>query len=274
MPLRLGLFLYYERSQVDPHINPASGVWDDNYYANSHKSSSGGGDFNVNFTPTPSPIGQIQDSFSNLQAGFTGAIGAQTSVPKLIEQYDTKYGIPQIQQQMQEGTGQYDMLGEQIRGMSKSIAQGSQESILTQGQKDRIVQSRQAPLLEQQGVLGTNLSRLGQRLTAAQTNSSKMVEAEQVQQAKELQPWLQAFKNEEVLGAMKMTGWTFSNQIELDKLLANQQAGITLSEGEKNRAQQLSIAEKGFENALKQQSRGFDFEREKMNFDPLGILGA
>ena len=82
-------------------------------------------------------------------------------------------------------------------------------------------------------------------------NAAKMVSAEQVQQEKELSPWLKQYDNEAILSSMRQSGWTFENQSELSRLLANQQAGITLSEGEKNRAQQLAVAEKNFENQLR-----------------------
>lgn len=45
--------------------------------------------------------------------------------------------------------------------------------------------------------------------------------------------------------------YTQDNQNELNAIIQKVQNGITLSEGEKNRAQQLAIAEKGYENALK-----------------------
>jgi len=230
--------------------------------------------FNVNFTPTASPVGLEEKRYGDLQAGYTGAIAGQTSVPRLIDQYDNRYGVPQLQGQIQQGNEQYDYLGNQIRGVKRDIQQGSQESILTQGQLNRMEQSRQAPLLEQQGILGQNLSRMGQNLSTAQSNSSRMVEAEQTQQAKELQPWLQAFSNENILGSMRMTGWSFENQSELSRLLANQQAGITLSEGEKNRMNQLAMAEQSFQNQLKLNSQQNTFARENyqlQNPDPLGL---
>lgn len=206
--------------------------------------------FNVNFKPTTSPINQQSDIFDNITKGYSGAIAGQATVPKLISSYNEKFGVPQMQQQIQQGTEQYDALGNSIRNMPREIAQRSQESILTQGQKDRQIQAESAPLLEQQGILGQNLSRQQANLGVAQSNASQMVSAEQVQQEKELSPWLKQYDNENILSTMRMTGWTFENQKELDRLLANQQAGITLSEGEKNRANQLAIAEKGFQNAL------------------------
>ena len=207
--------------------------------------------FDVNFKPTASPINQQADIFAGINKGFGDAIGSQTKVPDLITGYEQKYGVPQMQQSIQAGTEQYDALGSQIRNLPTDMAQRSQESIVTQGQKNRMVQAEQAPLLEQQGILGQNLSRQQANLGVAQSNASKMVSAEQLQQEKELSPWLKQYDNENVLSSMRMSGWTFENQSELSRLLANQSAGIQLSEGEKNRAHQLALAEKEFENNLK-----------------------
>lgn len=209
--------------------------------------------FDINFKPTASPVNQEADIFANINKGYSGAIAGQQTVPQLITGYNEKFGIPDMQASIARDTGSYDALGNSIRNMPKEIAQRSQESILTQGQKDRQVQAESAPLLQAQGMLGQKLSRDQANLGVAQSNASQMVSAEQVQQEKELSPWLKQYDNESILSAMRMSGWTFENQSELTRLIQNQQAGITLSEGEKNRANQLAIAEKGFENALKLQ---------------------
>lgn len=224
-------------------INPRRRTWFFVYMADN---------FDVNFKPTASPVNQQADIFANLNKGYSEAIGNQATVPSIMGKYDQMYGVPQLQQQIQQGTEQYDALGNTLRNMPNEIAQRSQESILTQGQKDRQVQAESAPILQQQGVLGQNLSRQQANLGEARSNVSRMVSAEQVQQEKELSPWLKQYDNETVMSAMRQSGWTFENQSELSRLLANQQAGITLSEGEKNRAQQLAIAEKGFEAQLNQ----------------------
>lgn len=209
-------------------------------------------DFDVNFRASQSPVNAQADIFSNINKGYSGAIAGQTKVPELITGYGEKFGVPQMQQQIQQGTEQYDALGNSIRNLPRDMAQRSRESIMTEGQTNRAIQAEQAPLLEQQGILGQNLSRQQANLGVAQSNASQMVNAEQVQQEKELSPWLKQYDNESVMSSMRMTGWTFENQSELTRLLSNQQAGITLSEGEKNRASELAMQEKGFAASLKE----------------------
>lgn len=210
--------------------------------------------FDVNWKPTTSPVGTQTDIYNNLNKGYAGAIAGQEKTPAILDRWDQRFGVPQLQSKIAEDTLQYDELGNQIRNMPKEIAQRSQESILTQGQKDRQVQAENAPLLSAQGVLGQNISRDTANLGTAQTNASRMVSAEQVDQEKELLPWLKQYDTENVLSAMRETSWTFENEKELSRLLANQSAGVQMSEGERNRINQLSIAEKGFENALKLKS--------------------
>lgn len=229
--------------------------------------------FNINFTPTTSPVGEQADIYAGIDKGYSDAIAGQSTVPQLTTKYNEMFGVPQMQQQLQQGTELFDTLGAQMRGLPKDIAQRSQESIVTQGQKNRMIQAEQAPILEQQGILGTNLSRLQSNLGTAQQNAGMMISAEQAQQAKELSPWLQKYDNQSVLSAMRMSGWTLENQMELDRLLANQQAGVTLSEGERNRANQLSIAEKGFAAQLEQiREQGNQARLTKKALPDLGTL--
>lgn len=207
-------------------------------------------EFDVSFSPTESPIGEQTSIYDKLNKGYSEAIANQEKTPQLISRYNDLYGIPQMQQQVQQGTEQYDYLGNQIRGMGNQIAQRSQESILTQGQKDRQVNAESAPLLEQQGLLGQNLSRIQTNLGTAQTNASAMVSATQVDQQKELSAWLKQYDTESIMSSMRMTGWTFENQSELDRLIHNQSAGVTLTNSERDRMNNLAIQEKNFSNQL------------------------
>jgi len=208
-------------------------------------------EFDVNFKTTPSPVEPQAGLYDKLNTGYAGAIGAQQKTPQLLDRWDTRFGVPNLQERVTRGREDSDFLGNQIRGMPESIAQRSQESILTQGQKDRQVQAESAPLYAQKGMIDQNVSRDTESLGLAQTSSARMVSAEQVDQEKELAPWLKKYETENIMGALRMTGWTFENKSELDRLLANQNAGVTLSNSERDRMNTLAIAEKGFENAIK-----------------------
>lgn len=210
-------------------------------------------EFDINYQTTPSPVPTQRANADVFNTDFTSFLNSQETVPQIQDRYNNQYGVPDLQNQIQRGTQQYDYLGNQILDMPNSIAQRSQESILTQGQKDRQVQAESAPLLQQQGMVGQNLSRTQQNLGVAQTNVGQMMNAEQAQQLKMTQPWMMKHEDNNILNAAEMTGWTFQNSQELDKLLANQSAGVTLTEGERTRLNQLAMKEKEFENNIKLQ---------------------
>lgn len=230
---------------------------------------------NVSFHGTPSPLPQIQGQFSNLESGYTSAINAQPTVPQLTARYADQYGVPQLQGQVQGQQAQADALNTQINNVPKTIAQASQESILTQGQKDAAVQNMQQPMQQQLSALNTNLTRTQQNLGTAQTNAGNMVQAEQAQQTKQLLPWTQAFSDANVTSSMQMTGWTTENEQQLHVLLANQQAGVTLTESERNNMERLAEQEQQFENTLKTNSAQEKNSENLYKFenpDPLGLM--
>ncbi len=243
--------------------------------------------FAVSYKTSTSPVAEQQGRYNTLNQGFSDFVNNQPNASSLQTKYNDQFGVPQMQQQLQTGNAQYDYLGNQISGVGKDIQQGSQESILTQGQLSRMTQSRQQPLLEQQNMLGQNLSRLGQNLGTAQSNVSQMMTAEQADQQRQLQPWLQKYNTEEIMSAARMTGWTQENANELSVLLANQQAGLTWTNAERDRANQLAIAEKQYQQALEvakinatsqmdvqNASNAGAYDRTKLQYaDPFGLAG-
>lgn len=229
--------------------------------------------YDINFTTTESPINKQADIYGNLNTGYANAIAGQATVPSLVTKYNEMFQVPQLQQAYNQGMEQYDNLGASIRAIPQDISQRSQESILTQGQKNRMVQAEQAPLLEQQGILGTNVTRLGQNLGTAQQNAGTMITAEQAQQTKELSPWLKQYDTEQVLSAMRMTGWTTENQMEFERLVTNAQMGFEMSENEKNRMHELAMQENEFNAQLEQiKETGNQNRLTKKSLPDLGTL--
>lgn len=205
----------------------------------------------VSFQGTPSPVAAIKNDYSNLEKGYSSAINDQPTVPQLTDRYNTQYGVPQLQQQVQNDQAQADSLNTDIANASKTIGQAAQQSIMTQGQKDAAVQAYTTPLQNRLQTLNTNIGREQSNLGTAQTNAGNMVQAEQTQQAKQLMPWTQAFKDQDVTSAMQMTGWTTENAQQLEVLLANQAAGKELTMNEQNNMERLAEQEQQFENSLK-----------------------
>lgn len=230
--------------------------------------------FQISVTPGQSPIPQIQTDYGNLEKNYSSAIAAQPTVPQLTSKYNDQFGVPQLQQVQQGQQAQYSLLGDQISAVPKDIEQGSQESILTQGQLSRMTEARQAPLRDAQGKLGTQMTQTGQNLATAQTNANQMITAESVQQAKELLPFTQAFTDENIISAMQNSNFTTSEASELSVLLSNRQAGQTWTNAQADRANALALKEQDFENSLKLQNNTASINKDYFTFanpDPLGL---
>lgn len=208
---------------------------------------------NVSFTGTPSPVPQIQGQYSGLESGYTNAINAQPTVQSMTNTANSQFGVPQLQQQQQADQAKEDSLNTQINNMGKTVGQASQQSIMTDGQKQAAVQNMTTPLQQQLATATTDESRTQNALGTAQTNASQQVAAGSAQETKQLLPWTQAFSDANVTTAMQMTGWTTENSQQLQVLLANQQAGVTLTQNEQDHLEALAAGEQQFENSLKLQ---------------------
>jgi S-adenosylmethionine synthetase len=109
-------------------------------------------------------------------------------------------------------------------------------------------------------IIGQKSSELSPAVTTAETSLANAENVlgqrmgyEQTDQAKALLPYTaeQNMLNDRL--ARETTLYTQDNQNELNALITKIQSGITLSEGEKNRANQLAIQEKSYQNALEVQ---------------------
>lgn len=213
--------------------------------------SSGGGNVpSLDFTPSKSPLDSISKAFGDLNTAYSDHVKNQTPLTDLFANYNREFMVPDLQRGLATGLEQFDMLSNQIRGVPKSIKEGAQESILTQGQLDRMTQARQAPLLEQQGILGQNLSRLSSSLGTAQSNVAQMMSVEQAERARQDMPWLRRFDTAEIIAASAMTGWNTENALTLNALLAKYNAGVQMSENEKSRMHELAMSENEFQRQL------------------------
>lgn len=207
--------------------------------------------FNVGSTLNPFDFNQQRQETGRFLQGFNQALGSQETLPQIQSRLEGQYGIPNLQEQyLREGEA-LGTIGSQIRGVPESVAGRTRESMVTESQRSNIVNKELQPLLEAYSNLGAINQQTAQRLSIAEQNLNNAAKLELSQQQKELQPWLMGYDSMNIMQAREYTGYTFANSLELQRLLANQSAGITLSENEKNRAQQLAMQENEFNNQIK-----------------------
>lgn len=230
---------------------------------------------NVSYTSAPTPVAQNQSTFSNLEQGYTSAINAQPTVPQLTNAANSQFGVPQLQGQVQDDQATQDKLNTQINMVPKTIAQASQQSIMTDGQKTAAEQAMTTPLQTQLATATTDASRAQTNLGTAQTNASNQVAAAQAQETKQLLPWTQAFSDANVIAAQNMTGWTTEDADQLSVLLNNQKTGESLTQDEQDHLESLASQEQTFEDTLKTNANTEQLNVQQYqaeNPDPLGLM--
>ncbi|RLI98261.1 MAG: hypothetical protein DRP08_08275 [Candidatus Aenigmatarchaeota archaeon] len=100
------------------------------------------------------------------------------------------------------------------------------------------------------GDVGHQLASIQPALTAAQARAAGLTQQAIRGEERSLLPFEKEFTLLQQHQARQFSGYTFENQLELDRLLANQRTGAQLTDSERNRINQLAIAEKGYQNAL------------------------
>lgn len=203
----------------------------------------------VSFTPS-APAPQTASQYGTLESGYTTAINSQPTVQSMTSTANSQFGVPQLQGEVSNDQATEDKLNTQIANVGKTVGQASQQSIMTDGQKTAAEQNLTTPLQTQLSTATTDESRANTNLNTAQSNASQQVAAGSAQETKQLLPWTQSFSDEAVIAAQNETNFTTANANQLSVLLANQSAGVTLTQDEQDNMEKLSQAEDQFASAL------------------------
>jgi len=206
---------------------------------------------------------------------YTGAITGLETVPALASRYEGQLGIPNLREQY-FGLGE---VGEGLRtgilNMPRQVADTSRESLLTQGQKTGLVQAQQRPMIENLNEVGRLQAMTGERLSGAETNLNKLMGYEMAQQERSLLPFEKEFSMLEQYQAREYSGYTFLNQMELNRLLSNASMGEKWTTEEANRANALALAEWSYKQALDSVRETGSQNRQTFKYsfdlDPLGL---
>lgn len=222
----------------------------------------GSTEFDINKFSTPFDYNTQKQENENLISGYQGAISGQETMPQLYSRYENQYNIPQLREAFTTGRESYQDMVNQVNSMSENVESSSRESLMTSGQKANLVAAKQAPLQKNAASLGQTLSQISTVLSENEKNLNTAMQYEIAQQKKELLPWEWKYNMQTIMQARQFTGWTTENQMELNRLIANQNAGITLSEGEKDRMAALARVEKQYELELRNAEKMAEFNLE------------
>lgn len=190
-------------------------------------------------------------------SGLKEHLGSLEQIPQMYQRLSGELMLPDLRKQYQGLSKAATGLSEQIWNVPEMVAGTTRESLVTAPQRQAMTLKAQEPLTEALTRLSPMIQATGQALTSAETELGKRMGYGLEQQQMSLLPFEKGFDLLTQRQAREYSGYTFSNQIELDRLIANLNAGVTLSEGEKQRLHELALKEQDYKNQLdvmKQQS--------------------
>lgn len=211
------------------------------------------GQFMIQPFMQPFPLDQQKAENAAFRDRF-GNYLAQTETPEATRaRFENRYGYRDAQENYFRTQEAASDVMNSIRANAENVQQRANNSgqVISQSQLDRISNTEVKGLMETYSRLGELNEQQGRRLAMIEQNMNQAAQLEMAQQQKMMTPWLQEYQDNQIMQAREYSGWTFANQLELNRLMANQQAGFNWTNAEANRAQELAVIEKQFENQLK-----------------------
>jgi S-adenosylmethionine synthetase len=167
---------------------------------------------------------------------YTDFINSQEGASAMASRIGTELGIPTLQSNA-------TMLRNTLTNLPTTYSKATTGYDVSNSQLQRIIGQKASEL-------SPAVTTAENSLQSAQGNLATRLGYETADQARLEKPMTVEQNMLLTRQAREQTMYSEDNQRELDALITKINAGITLSEGERNRAQQLAIAEKGYQNAL------------------------
>lgn len=183
---------------------------------------------------------------SNFLGNYGNAIGGQEKMRAMYGRLGDELGLPGLQRNAQNLTAQ-------LEAIPQTYANATRGFDVNANQLARIQNTKAA-----------QLAPLAQKATTQAQNAQNLIATQmqlgQAEQQKELLPYQMQGQFLTDRLARETSMFTQDNQNELQALTAKMNAGIQLTEAEKNRAQELEVQRRNFENskALAEQKFGYD----------------
>ncbi|MCP3681682.1 MAG: hypothetical protein GY861_03235 [bacterium] len=199
---------------------------------------------------TPFNFGQQRGENTGFINDFTGFLQGQETLPAIQQRYENRFGIPDLRENYLRTKEAGEMIGNQIRGLPESINQRTQESMITQGQRDKILNKEAGNLIDIFNSLGQITESIGNRLAMGEQNLNQAAKLEMAQLQKDTQPWLMKYELMNIMQTREFTGWGTVQSLELNRLFANQASGLDWDQGKEDRLNKLAMQENQFAHEL------------------------
>ena len=200
---------------------------------------------------TPGFLAGQNTASSDYLKRYTDFLGSQEGASAMAERIGGELGIPTLQ----SGA---NLLRNTYTNLPSTYSKATTGYDVNANQLNRIVGQKSSELYPMVQTAETSLAN-------AQNQLATRMGYEQTDQAKALLPWE---KESEMLAdrqAREFTLYSQENENELNGLISKLQMGVTLSEGEKNRANQLAIQEKQYQLAKEQMAQQERINTQNIN---------
>lgn len=199
------------------------------------------------------------DFMQQKQEGQDYTAGLTSFIPQQRSQVEGSLGLPQLRENYIRGNQMLNNLQSRMFNVPNTVRDTTRESLLNEGQRARMVESQEAPMRRDLGMLQGQQGNLGSALGVYENVS-------QQQQQQGMLPWEKQYDQMTQRQAREFTGWSEANSNELNRLINNQKSGLQWTNDEAQRANQLAVAEKQYQSALEQQRLKNDAEYNMLGY--------
>lgn len=208
---------------------------------------------------------------------FSNYLKAAQSQESPLTIYDTlaqRAGIPQLRTTASNIQTQIYDLEDALGKVKNQVASDTQNSLVTQSQRERLGTERRTPLLEQYNPLVTALGRIQGSISDATSDIGTRTGLAMQGQQMQLEPYKMQINMLADRSARIMSGFTadreMSYQIYMDKI----QAGQRLSELEWQEAAELAREQRQYQNDMNKLITQYELENQYGNYNQLADLGG
>lgn len=202
---------------------------------------------------TQNLLGLQQGQNTDFLNRYKGLLGSQETTAQTANRLGQENNLPQLKQNA-------NTLNTTMSNIPYTYRDATKGFDVNQNQLDRIIGQKSSEL-------APTLTSANNALNTAQNTVNTQLGYTQEDKNRALIPYQSEQQMMADQQARQTSLYSQDNQNELNALITKINTGVQLSEAEKNRAQQLAIAEKGYQNAL-------DVARQQTKYLPVMNMGA
>ena len=226
----------------------------------------------------PSTQDFIQDQFASEDVPLTALIDkieGQEAPLDIFERLEGEAGLPELRDTAETLTGEIGKLEDILWGIEPQVAATTKESLVTEGQRQGMVQEWSKPFREMFTRVSTALGRIVGRISKAEAGIATKVQLAMQGQDRELRPFELWYSVLTDRNARLLTGFTSDKSVQLEALWAKWERDNELSDNEWNLANTLALNETSYLQSLQKAaaSAGIPITGSESADELLGMIG-